>query len=80
MIVDPPAPSKRQSTDKATAFFKRCVEKGDEMFGDTTDNMTGIVVYLNKKSSAALPETSKAAPKAAPKAATPKSSGGRFSL
>lgn len=33
----------------AEAFFRRSVSRGAEMFGDTADNMTGIVVYLNTK-------------------------------
>ena len=47
-IVSPPAGFK-QSMDVAKAFFKRSVDRGSEMFDDTADNMTGIVVYLNAK-------------------------------
>ena len=31
------------------AFFNRCVTRGAEMFDDTADNMTGMVVYINPK-------------------------------
>ena len=47
-IVAPPAGGK-QSTDVAKAFFNRSVTRGTEIFDDTADNMTGMVVYLNPR-------------------------------
>lgn len=46
-IACPPDKSNIQSTDVASTFFTRSVARGAEMFDDTADNMTGIVVYLN---------------------------------
>ena len=58
-IASPPT-ADGQSIDAAKAFFDKSVDRGAEMFEDTADNMTGIVVYLNPKGvpqSAARPLT-----------------------
>lgn len=47
-IIHPPVDA-TQGTDVAMSFFTRCVSRGAEMFEDTADNMTGMVVYLNPK-------------------------------
>ena len=49
----PPAP-KGQELEVAHTFFQKSVERGAEMFDDTADNMTGIVVYLNPKGTKAI--------------------------
>jgi len=52
-ISCPPAP-KGQELEVAHTFFQKSVERGAEMFDDTADNMTGIVVYLNPKGTKAI--------------------------
>jgi serine/threonine protein phosphatase PrpC len=39
----------QQSFETARKFFEASIVKGTEMFEDTADNMTGIVVYLHPK-------------------------------
>ena len=64
-IVSPPERSV-QSTDKAKAFFERCIVQGTEMFEDTADNMTGVVVYLNPKGITTAAPKPAATPKKTP--------------
>lgn len=46
-VVDPSAPDGVQSTRRAAAFFEHSLGQGDELFGEHTDNITLVVVYLN---------------------------------
>ena len=48
-IVSPPRPMTGQSTAAARQFFTECVARGADIFGDSSDNMTGMVIYLNPK-------------------------------
>ena len=64
-IIHPPVDA-MQGTDVAMSFFTRCVQRGAEMFEDTADNMTGMVVYLNPKGTKML-EASAGAKGGAPK-------------
>ena len=55
------APDARgQSVEAAHSFFERCVTQGAEMFEDTADNMTGMVVYLNPMGTKLLERTAAA--------------------
>jgi serine/threonine protein phosphatase PrpC len=48
-IVQPEAPDgplAAVAEARASAFFRHSLAKGAEIFGETADNMTGIVVYL----------------------------------
>ena len=47
--ISSPPDARGQPTEKAMAFFQRSVKRGAEMFDDTADNMTGMVVYLNSR-------------------------------
>ena len=78
-ISSPPDPKIGQSTDKAMAFFSKSVTQGAEMFEDTADNMTGMVVYLNPKGTKEAPSVGGAK---SGKPATPKPSedSSRFSV
>jgi len=55
-----------QSLAAAKKFFEGSVTRGAEMFEDTADNMTGLVVYLNPKGVSAAKEAPKEAPKPTP--------------
>ena len=46
-VVDPSAPDGVQSTRRAAAFFEHSLGQGDELFGEHTDNITQVVIYLN---------------------------------
>ena len=46
-VVDPLAPGGAQSTQRAAAFFEHSLGQGDELFGEHTDNITQMVIYLN---------------------------------
>ena len=46
-VVDPLAPGGVQSTHRAAAFFEHSLGQGDELFGEHTDNITQMVIYLN---------------------------------
>lgn len=48
-IVQPEAPDAPLSAvaeARASKFFRESLAKGAQIFGETADNMTGIVVYL----------------------------------
>ena len=36
-----------QSTRRAAAFFEHSLGQGDTLFGEHTDNITQVVIYLN---------------------------------
>jgi serine/threonine protein phosphatase PrpC len=73
-----------QGVDDAQAFLESCVTRGTEMFDETADNMTGMVVYLNPvgtkttgpKNAAAAPTPAKPSPR---NESTPQAAG-RFSV
>lgn len=46
-VVDPLPSGGVQSTRRAAAFFEHSLGQGDELFGEHTDNITQMVVYLN---------------------------------
>ena len=46
-LVDPTPEGGVQGTTRASAFFEDSLEQGDELFGEHTDNITQMVVYLN---------------------------------
>ena len=46
-VVDPLAPGGAQSTQRAAAFFEHSLGQGDELFGEHTDNIPQVVIYLN---------------------------------
>ena len=62
-ITSPPT-SGSQDTSTAVAFFDKSVKRGAEMFEDTADNMTGMVVYFNPKGTKTVeaPKTAKKSP------------------
>ena len=65
-------PNASPPTTQAHAFFKACVAKGEECFGNLADNLTGIVVYLHPPGvGAALGAAPPPAPAPAPAPAAP---------
>ena len=47
-IASPPTAA-GQNLESALTFFQKSVKVGEDMFDNTADNMTGIVVYFNPK-------------------------------
>lgn len=60
--------------------MKKSVARGEEMFEDTADNMTGVVVYLNTKGTKTLNAPSPRATPARSKPAEEDNDPGRFSV
>ena len=77
-ITSPPA-GKLQSTETAMAFFQKSVHQGTEMFDNTADNMTGMVVYLNPKG-VKLADQPQAKASPAPKAKAREDDSSRFAV
>jgi serine/threonine protein phosphatase PrpC len=46
----PDAPLAAVAEARASQFFRESLDKGAQIFGETADNMTGIVVYLTQAS------------------------------
>lgn len=71
--ISSPPKAGLQSTELAKKFFEGSITRGGEMFEDTADNMTGLVVYLNPKGIKKAPEKAPPPSRATPTRAPPSS-------